>query len=245
MANTVLQTDIFAAGSGSTSMSPTFPSNTTSGTRLVIVFTAEVPGISAISFSDNKNGSYTLDYDSGTLAGSSGNGGGRVLFYSVANTWTGAGLAITGGWTTASDCTAAVYELSGGNASYFDLGTSASGASSTNALGFSITTTHPNETIFVAGLNLNNPSGTVPDTGYTLTTTTQGIGNPIGGTVDWNTHEYIANAGAAGAKALSLNGSAVTGGASLVAVGYRTAGDTGGGAALMGQICTISKDTIW
>src|SRR6185437_15540002 len=88
---TVLQTNWDSGpGVGSIHLNSPMQANFTAGSLLVAAVTWEVPGITGIGCSDNHNGSWHLDADSGTLAGSGGSGGGRIAFFSVTNTFSGA-----------------------------------------------------------------------------------------------------------------------------------------------------------
>jgi hypothetical protein len=211
---TVLQTQ--AKLGGATSFSGfSFGSNVTSGSRIVVAISWETPTVSAITVSDTHNGAYTLDATSGTLAGSSGNGGGLIQFYSVANTFSGALGNVSIAWTTSSAVLATMYEVSPG--SPFDtIGTAKSGTGSLTSLAFTIT---PTFTDFVVSVGLAAGGTFAVDSGYTFPANSNGITFGVNINVDDHCHEY--NAAASGLQSLNCGGTLATG-ASMFAAAYGT-----------------------
>jgi hypothetical protein len=229
---TVLQTQAKLGGvGGSPSSIPgnmALSSATTAGSKIIVAISFEVPTVSAITVSDNQNGTYTLNASSGTLSGSGGNGGGLINFYSVNNTFSGTGLTISASWTTASPAFVSAYEVSG--APLFDnSATPESGTSTLTALGFTFT---PNHTDFVVAVALsNNNTGIVVDTGYTFPANSNGLTLPTAINVDFHSHEYIASV--SGLQSLNFNGTG-SGGASMFAAAYGAGG--GGGTATIAWV---------
>lgn len=228
-APSVLQTNVhLAGGSSSTSIEISdMPDTLTSGSTLVIAISFETQTVSAVSVSDNKNGAYTADANSGALAGSSGTGGGRILFFHVANTYAGAGsgLQITATWTTGSAAIMSAYEVSGLASSPFDTAATAkTGTGSLESLDYSITPSGSGEFVVAVGL-AGGSTGISVDSGYTFPTGDQGAGSmPIGGIIDYHAHEYAASV--SGAQSLSFNGTSASG-ASMYAAAYKAAGASG------------------
>lgn len=217
----VLQTNwrLFGHTSVSGALTQPMQSALTAGTRLIAALSFETPTVSAVTVTDDHNGAYHLDADSGALAGSAGAGGGRIMFFSVPNTLSGSQtLTATAAWTSTSDVLFSWYEVSGG-VTFDAAGTAKSGAGTLTALGFSILPAGVNEFVVAAALS-NSNAGIAVDSGYSFPTSNQtGDPMPDGGTIDWHCHEYIASA--TGTQNLTFNGTG-SGGASMFAAAYGT-----------------------
>lgn len=228
MAGPALLQDNWRGSSGSvTSLEITdMPDTLTAGSTIIVALTFETQTVSAVSVSDTENGAYTADANSGALAGSSGAGGGQILFFHVPNTYGGTGpyLKITASWTGSSYAVMSAYEVSGLAASPFDTAATAkTGTGSLESLDYSITPSNADEFVVACGL-AGAQGGLSVDSGYTFPTNDQGSGSmPAGLDLSYHCHEYAASV--SGAQSLSFNGTSASG-ASMFAAAYKSAGSS-------------------